>query len=280
MPKLQDNYVLVAGGVLIWDGLNNPDVKEGKEGKYTTFNLSVGLPNTSPDKPLLEGICNEEFQTGYWKGKWPTNGFWPIKNIDPTKFEGYLPAHFEIKAVTYQMPEVYDANNNRLDPMQFKSMLYAGCAVDIIVSPRSYDNVSKGIGFWLNGVRIMDTTRPKLPGIGGIDAGKAFGAPTGPGPAMGGPAGPTPPAGPSGPAMGGPTPAVGGPMPPGIKPAPDFLNGPGPAGPGPSLGDPPAQPIYTMTQLAQGTREAYHAAGWTDQLLLQHGLMLKDGVGF
>jgi len=272
MPKLQDNYVLVAGGVLLWDGLNNPDVKDGKEGPYTTYNLSVGLPNTSPDKPLLDGICNEEFQTGYWKGKWPTNGFWPIKNIDPTKFEGFLPAHFEIKAVTYQMPEVYDANNNRLDPMQFKSMLYAGCLVDIIVSPRSYDNVSKGIGFWLNGVRIMDTTRPRLPGIGGLDAGKAFGAPTGaPGPAMGGPAvgGPTPPVGPG--------PAMGGPMPSGIKPAPEFLNGP-PA----ALGGPPAGSIYTMTSLAKGTREAYLAAGvgWTDELLIQHGLMIKDGIPF
>jgi hypothetical protein len=271
MPKLQDNYVLVAGGVIIWDGLNNPDTKDGKDGAYTIYNLSVGLPNTSPDKPLLDGICQEEFQTGYWKGKWPTNGFWPIKNIDPAKFEGFLPTHFEIKAITYNMPEVYDANNNRLDPMQFKGMLYPGCAVDIIVSPRSYDNVSKGIGFWLNGVRIMDTTRPRLPGIGGIDAGRAFGAPTGAGPAGPGPAM-------GGPAVGGPTPPVGpGPMPPGVKPAPEFLNGP-PA----ALGGPPAGPVYAMTPLAKGTREAYLAAGvgWTDELLIQHGLMIKDGVPF
>ena len=49
-------------------------------------------------------------------------------------------------------------------------------------------------------------------------------------------------------------------MPPGVVPAPDFLNPP-PAGP-------------RMTPAATATREQYHAAGWTDAQLVQHGLMV------
>jgi len=53
-------------------------------------------------------------------------------------------------------------------------------------------------------------------------------------------------------------------MPPGVQPAPDFLNPP----PVP----PPAGPRMTAT--ATATREQYHAAGWTDAQLIQHGFMV------
>lgn len=56
-------------------------------------------------------------------------------------------------------------------------------------------------------------------------------------------------------------------VPPGVQPAPDFLNPPvggvGQALPGPR-----------MTAAATATREQYHAAGWTDAQLIQNGLMV------
>lgn len=53
----------------------------------------------------------------------------------------------------------------------------------------------------------------------------------------------------------------------GVQPAPDFLRGPA---------APPAPPVVRqMTAKAQGTYEQYAAAGWTDELLVQHGLMTK-----
>lgn len=40
---------------------------------------------------------------------------------------------------------------------------------------------------------------------------------------------------------------------------------------------PAAVPIYTMTPAANGlTREAYHASGWSDQQLIEHGYMVKS----
>lgn len=56
-------------------------------------------------------------------------------------------------------------------------------------------------------------------------------------------------------------PPVAPPMPPGVQPAPDFLN-------------PPAPPQHVMTAAAQGTYEAYRAAGWSDTQLVQSGLMV------
>jgi hypothetical protein len=60
-----------------------------------------------------------------------------------------------------------------------------------------------------------------------------------------------------------------------------------PGAPGPALPLPaaaaaipavPAAPVYQMTASAQGaTREALHAQGWTDELLIQHGHMTRVG---
>jgi hypothetical protein len=284
----QDKYVIVKNAIVVFDNITRPEETQKGGLKYA---IECAIPNASQELQELQTIGTEELNYGQFRGKFPTGGYWLTTPVPADKYEGHLPAHHKFKAVTYDTPpEVYDANNNRLDPMQYAGKLYSGCVVDVIVNARSYDNVSKGVGLWLSGIRIINSNAPKLPGCGGIDAGKMFGAPagptppTGPGPAMGGPAGPTPPTGP-GPVMGGPA----SPMPPGVKPAPDFLNGPPAAGPG-QVGGPPAAgpglalggPIYTMTPKAQGTREAYLASGtgWTDELLIQHGLMIKDGTTF
>jgi hypothetical protein len=40
----------------------------------------------------------------------------------------------------------------------------------------------------------------------------------------------------------------------------------------------PSAPKYQMTDKANGlTREQYHAAGWSDEQLVQHGIMLPPG---
>ena len=61
-------------------------------------------------------------------------------------------------------------------------------------------------------------------------------------------------------------PAATPPAPVAVAPNPAFLAPPAP---------PPAGPTYVMTAKAQGqTREAWNAAGWSDALLLQHGMMV------
>lgn len=54
-----------------------------------------------------------------------------------------------------------------------------------------------------------------------------------------------------------------------------FVNGP-PVAPPPSVTPPPPKVVeYVMTEKATATREAYHAANWSDELLIQHGLMVR-----
>ncbi len=108
----------------------------------------------------------------------------------------------------------------------------------------------------------------------GVDAAAGFGAvPLGalPAGATTAPVGGTP-AGPPG--LTPPPPAAAPIALPGVA-APPAVGLPGLAPPAPPA--PPAAPQYTMLPSAQGaTREALHAAGWTDETLIAHGHMTKN----
>lgn len=107
--------------------------------------------------------------------------------------------------------------------------------------------------------------------VGGPDASKVFGG--APAPALPPGASATPLA-PSGATPGGaPTPTMPTPGAMPSVPAPAAMPSV-PTPPAPPA--PPAGPVYTMTAAAQGaSREALLGNGWTDDLLIQHGLMTK-----
>lgn len=116
-------------------------------------------------------------------------------------------------------------------------------------------------------------------GAGGTPMAGPGGAPLAPPAAMAPPAMMTPPA-----AMAPPV----APTAP-VQPHAGFLAVPGAAAPAPVIPAPgmvppappappvPAGPVFVMTAAANGlTREAYHASGWTDQVLLANGLMVQQ----
>lgn len=263
-----DKYVIVKGAVILWDGISKPEELDGDKGGFK-YSLKVAIPANSPEVAELQAIGTEELNSGCLKGAFPAGGHWVMNPVDPTKYEGALPAHMELSAITYSFPtEIFNAQTQRLDRMQVEGQLYAGAVVDVIVSARSYNNKSKGVGLWLNGIKIVNPKAPKLPGCGGIDASKMFGAPVGPNgePTFAGPPTPgAPPAsGPPAPAATAP-PTGGAPMPPGVVPSPGFLN--------------PPPPAKQMTAKAAGvTYEAFIAQGWTDQMLIAHGYMIETDV--
>lgn len=99
------------------------------------------------------------------------------------------------------------------------------------------------------------------------------------------PATSTPPAVPGAPSPGTvspppvPTGAVATPPPPVTTPPPNtgFVAGAAGAPPPPPPVTPPAQPVRVMTAAANGaTYESFIASGWTDALLIQHGMMLQQ----
>lgn len=265
-----NEHVITCPGVIVWDGITRPEDKRNEKSgeSFQQYNLSIALPVNAPEVAELEQLLQKELASGEFKGKFPAGGHWGIKPIDDGPLLPLLPGHVTVKGVSYSPVQVFDANRNQLDPMVYSPQLYPGAKVQVILTARSYNNVSKGIGFWLGGIKIVDAKAPRLPVGGGVDAAAAFGgAPPVPGaPGYGpgaGAAGMAPPAPGYGPSAAAP-------------PAPGMAPPPAPPAPHPGfLAPPPPVPAGPqMTAAANGvTREAYHAAGWTDEMLIANGLM-------
>ena len=257
---------VLALGIVMWDGITRPDTKTDDKTKesFTTYSLKVALLKSSPEVAEIQGILSAELQNGEFKGKFPNGGHWGLTEVDPTSLEGRLPSHVAINPKSYRKVQVFDVNNQEIPEVAYQNLLYPGATVRVIVSARTFNNVSKGVGLWLGGIQIVDATTPRLPVGNGVDASKAFGSAPPPG---GAPA-------PGGFAPGGYS-APGAPAPGGYAPggAPGgFVPGapaPGPAAPPPAA---PAGPV--MTAKAQGaTYDQFRAQGWIDEALIAQGYM-------
>lgn len=259
-----DSHVITCPGVVIWDGFTRPeDKRNDKTGEtFRQYTMSIAIPANAPEAQELNQILTNELNSGEFKGKMPAGGHWGVKPQDPAAFEGALTNHIVVKAITYQICQVYSADSKLLDPMMYGPMIYPGAKVQLLVSARSYNNVSKGVGFWLGGIRIVDAKAPRL-AVGGVDAGAAFASVAAP---AFGPPGMQPPST-MPPMQAAMQPGAAAPPPlPAVTPHPGFLTPPPPA--------PPA-PVKQMTPAAQGaTYEAYVAAGWSDAQLVANGLMV------
>ncbi len=173
----QDNYVITGNAVVLWDGISRPEPLDDGGQKHS---LKIAMPASAPEVGELQSILDRELASSEFRGQLPPGALPGMSDTLAGEFGDVLPGHKVINSVTYNgAPDVYDINGQKLDPMHYSSMLYPGATVQVIVSARSYNNKSKGLGFWLNGVKIIDATTPKLPVAGGVDAGAAFGAASG-----------------------------------------------------------------------------------------------------
>lgn len=248
----QDKYVIIHGAIVIWDGITSPE--ELKDGGYK-YSLKVAIPSNSPELAEVNAIATEELQRGEFRGNLPAGAHWAYKEIPADKYDGRLAGEAGIQGITYNMGycDVLGGDGKKLDAMMYANQIYPGAIVNIIVSARSYNNKSAGVGLWLNGIQIVDATAPRLPGSGGIDAAGMFGAQAGP-PAPGAQARPPAPGAQAGP-----------PAPP-VAPRPEILTGPQcPAG---------------FQMAGQVTYHAMVQAGWSDQQMIDAGHMIPDDVPF
>jgi hypothetical protein len=259
-----EQHVVTGRCIVVWDGITQPDKNDGGQ---LVHSLKLACLPTAPEVAELTQIATAALQAdAKFRGTLPPGGCWPINNCDPQKIEGKLAGHVEFNAKTYRgAPQVFDANGKSLDPMVYGPMLYPGAIVQAVVHAYSFDNMSKGVAFGLDGIKIIDAKAPRLPVGGGIDASAVFGG----APAFGPPGAAAPPVYQPAPPVYQPAPA---PVAANVQPHPGFLT-PG-AAPPPAPPMPPA-PARQMTAAANGvTYEAYIAAGWTEQQLRENGLML------
>lgn len=239
MAFYNDNYVVTGNARVLWDGITRPEALDDGGKKFT---LKVAMPSAAVETGELRAIIDRELKQGVFQGVLPAGANQAMSDVKPGEYGDMLPGHIVFNTTTYSTPpDVYDINGQKLDPMAYGQMFYPGATVQLIVSARSYNNKSKGMGFWLNGIKIIDATSPKLPvGSGQIDAAAAFGAAPAAAPATP----PTTPAASSAPA----------PMP--APAAPSAAPAPGPA----------VQPAHDFLTVngAQYTEQQLRDAGWSE----------------
>lgn len=296
MTVLQNGTVRTGDCIVLWDGITRPEPIEATKDKPAShkYSLKVAFPPDSPTYAELYGEVEKFKQTMFPRGvpAGEDDAFYPAKVEE-------LPGWLAVNGVTYgQAPEVFDMQGRSLSPAEYSRMFYAGTKVQVLYSPRHYDNKSKGFGFWLSGILIVDATAPRLSTASGMSAGEtrsAFGLPASPlaGSPVPGVAAPAVP----------PVPGVAVAVPPMPQAPASFPAPPGVAGPAsgatmspsspavvvaPNYGmlQPPAPPaapvapvaaVKTMTPAALAAGYTYAAlsgAGWTDAQMVQAGYLV------
>jgi hypothetical protein len=218
------------------------------------------IPNKAGRKPCdregYKGHWVVHFSGGYAPRIFNADGSAPIVEPDAVKLGYYVQVAGSVAGnESMQQPGVY---------INHSMVALAGYGPEIIVGP---DPTQAGFG-----------AAPLPPGASAVPVG-GFTAPATPAPA----AAYAPPAPPGAPAAASapvytppaPTPVAAAPAAPAapamvVQPHPGFLAGPGAAPPPPVVGT----PVRLMLPAAgQITYEQYIANGWTDALLVQHGMM-------
>jgi len=177
MAFYNENTVLTSNGIILWNGITNP---ERKEDNLLSYSVKIAIPANSVEKTELEQLAQKALtESADFKGKLPNGGNWPVMDIDLTKFQAdaaRLAGHVAINAKTGHAPKVYDQNGQKLDPMQYGQLLYAGAKVKLLVRAYAFNNKSKGIAYSLEGLQIVDATAPALAVGGGMSESEVAGA--------------------------------------------------------------------------------------------------------
>jgi hypothetical protein len=234
--------VVTCDATILWDGITRPetDTYDG----VPSYNIKVALPQNAAEVTELEALCNATLQHSEFKGVMPQGGNWPIVNLDLTKFAAdaqRLTGMVAVNAKSKYVPQVYDANGQVLQPMQYGQMLYPGAVVRVLVGCYAFNNKSKGLAFSLDGIMIVDAVNaPKLSVGGGMTEGEKrnafFGA---------GAPGTAPSAAPT--------------AAPGVQPAHDILTPP------PSVPATPAVVMRTASDGKQYSEDTMRGWGWSEE---------------
>lgn len=177
------DHVITAVGVVIWDGLTSPDaiVRDGQNTGKFNHNLRIAVPAGAPENAELQKLVEQALVNSTVQGVNPSSpGNNPISNIDLSKFPE-LPGHVCFTAGTQLgCPTVVDASGKELQSLQYGKMIYNGTKVKLLVHAYPYNNKQKGVNFGLDGVQIIDynpQTAPRLSiGAGGMNAQQVAGA--------------------------------------------------------------------------------------------------------
>lgn len=261
----ENKNVTTGDGIILWDGITQPGTDD-KTGAII-HSLKIAIVENSVEKGELEQLAmNALAADPAFKGELPPGGEWPLRTIDVSKLgdsAALMTGRISINANTrLGAPNIFDANGQQLQAMQYGQMLYPGAIVKLLVHAYTFNNKSKGVAFGLDGIQIINATTPKLDVGGGMSASQAAAAFGGTGAVQ-----------PQQPPVQQPAQqqhvAANGAviMPPAntVQPNQQFVANAG------AVVQPPQR---VMLPAAQGmTYEAAIGAGWTDEMLIANGMM-------
>ena len=233
-----------AKGILSYPHLFTPRAPQGSnELKYS---LELLLAKNDPQLQQIQQLVESAKMTGFPSGL-PANAKLCLLDCVEAKSDDprYHP-YMLLRANNKDQPDVVDTN---LQPLMDQKQVTAGMMAWVSGVIKPYNNVSKGIGCYVNGVLATGEMGP----LGRLDNRPSVQAMFGDINTM--------------------QPAI---MPQNAQ----SVNAMPPVTPtaptAPVMGQPQATPQYIMTDKAEGIpRENYHASGWTDEMLIQHGYMIQ-----
>ena len=259
MPMFDNDHVKVCDAIVLWDGMTKPDTNESG----TKHHFKLAVPPNHPDILLLEQLSQRKLSEGTFKGVLPNNGTMPVGTLGPSEYDGKFNGWRVFTCGTYRgVPDIYSEDGQPQDIMQVGSMIYPGQYVDVLVHCYENNGKVKGIACGLDGFCIKaskQAPRQNFGGGAGINTAGAFGGAAQP-PAgnVAAPAQAAPANGYAGAAGATPPPATGNVA----------------AAAPPPAATPPATPAAPRDPVEMLNGEDYQAhinAGWTDELLIQHG---------
>jgi len=189
MPQFDERHVKLCGGVVVWDGVTQPETAQaGAKAGQPKWTLKVVFPPTCPDLPLYDALARRTLQDSKWRGQLPAGGRMPIGMVQPGEFNDMFTGWCVISfKTTLKAPDVYGIDPNGTatlqDPMQYGRMIYPGQQVDVLAHCYDYDSAgNKGVSAGLDALSYSTVSvAPRLAiGGGGVNTGAAFGATSAP----------------------------------------------------------------------------------------------------
>jgi len=179
MPQFDDNHVKLEGGVVVWDGVTQPEtVQQGANAGKPKWTLKVVFPPHCPDLALFDQLAARKLQESKFRGQLPQGGRMPIGDVQPGEFNDMFPGWKVISfKTTLRAPDVFNEGGQQLDAMQYGPLVYAGQHVNVLAHCYDYDAAgNKGISAGIDGFQIIESAQAQRLSIGGgVNTASAFG---------------------------------------------------------------------------------------------------------
>ena len=175
---IDDKTVKLEGGVVIWDGLNEPEQNKDMTPSYS---LRIAFPANSQDVADFTQLCQRLAASGKFSSGWPQDANWPIKPVDPQAYGGMFPNHVSIRFKTNYFPSLF-SEEAELPQGAARQVIYPGQHVSVLAHAFDYNTAgNKGISGGLDSVRVSLRANAPRAQFGDGNASKAavWGVPAG-----------------------------------------------------------------------------------------------------